>query len=306
MRRDELSGQWMASLMLAGVFMWTNAAEAGPITFNTALPVHANELILREQLIWLRATDDPSPMDRNLNVIAVPTVLVYGVHRRVALFGILPFLYKRMDVTTPSGERVRRSATGFGDLSTFVRVTALQIDRPRETIRLAPFAGLKMPTGATGIADDLGQLPPALQLGTGSWDPFGGLIFTWQKLRWELDLSGSYLVRTQANDFSAGDEARGDASFQYRVVPWGEVGPGVPSWLFAVLESNVVWQGHDEIAGVQNPDSGGLNWYLAPGLQWVTLRTVLEAAVQIPVLSRTNGQGLGQDFIARLSFRVNF
>jgi hypothetical protein len=28
--------------------------------------------------------------------------------------------------------------------------------------------------------------------------------------------------------------------------------------------------------------------------------------VQIPVLSRTNGQGLGQDFIARLSFRVNF
>jgi hypothetical protein len=201
---------------------------------------------------------------------------------------------------------VRRSASGFGDLSTFVRVTALQIDRPRETIRLAPFAGLKMPTGATGIADDLGQLPPALQLGTGSWDPFGGLIFTWQKLRWELDLSGSYLVRTKANDFNAGDEARGDASFQYRVVPWGEVGPGVPSWLFAVLESNVVWQGHDEIGGVENPDSGSLNWYLAPGLQWVTLRTVLEAAVQIPVLTKTNGQGLGQDFIARLSVRVNF
>jgi hypothetical protein len=33
---------------------------------------------------------------------------------------------------------------------------------------------------------------------------------------------------------------------------------------------------------------------------------VLEAAVQIPVLSRPNGQGLGRDFIARLSFRVNF
>jgi hypothetical protein len=73
-----------------------------------------------------------------------------------------------------------------------------------------------------------------------------------------------------------------------------------------VLETNVIWQGHDEIAGVDNPDSGGLNWYLAPGLQWVTLRTVLEAAVQIPVLTKTNGQGLGQDFIARVSFRVNF
>ncbi|MBW2402698.1 MAG: transporter [Deltaproteobacteria bacterium] len=302
----ELWRRGMASLVLASALIWTSGAEAGPITFNTALPVHANELILREQVIWLRATDDPSPMDRHLNVIAVPTVLVYGAHPRVALFGILPFLYKRMDVTIPSGDRVRRSASGFGDLSTFVRVTALQIDRLRETIRLAPFVGLKMPTGATGIADDLGQLPPALQLGSGSWDPFGGLIFTWQKLRWEFDLSGSYVVRTRANDFNAGDEARGDASFQYRVVPWGEVGPGVPSWLFAVLETNVIWQDHDEIAGVRNPNSGGVNWYLAPGLQWVTLRTVLEAAVQIPVLSRPNGQGLGRDFIARLSFRVNF
>ncbi len=306
MRGRESLGHWTTSLVLAGALIWTSRAEAGPITFNTALPVHANELILREQVIWLRASDDPTPMNRNLNVIAVPTVLVYGAHPRVALFGILPFLYKRLDVTMPSGERVRRSTSGFGDLSTFVRVTALQIDRPRETIRMAPFAGLKMPTGATGIADDFGRLPPALQLGSGSWDPFWGLIFTWQKLRWELDASGSYLVRTKANDFNSGDEARGDASFQYRVVPWGEVGPGVPSWLFAVLETNVVWQGRDEIAGGKNPDSGGLVWYLAPGLQWITLRTVLEAAVQIPVLTRTNGQGLGQDFIARVSFRANF
>ena len=306
MRGHELSGPWTAALVLAGALIWTTKAGAGPITFNNALPVHANELILREQVVWLRATDDPTPMNRSLNVIAVPTVLVYGAHPRVALFGVLPFLYKRLDVTTPSGERVRRSTSGFGDLSTFVRVTALQIDRPRETIRLAPLAGLKMPTGATGIADDLGRLPPALQLGTGSWDPLAGAIFTWQKLRWELDLAGTYLVRTKANGFNAGDEARGDASFQYRVVPWGEVGPGVPSWLFAVLESNVVWQGRDEIGGVANPDSGSLNWYLAPGLQWITLRTVLEAAVQIPVLTKTNGQGLGQDFIARLSVRVNF
>lgn len=306
MRGEIPSGRWTALVAFACTFLWTSGARAGPITFNTALPVHSDELILREQVIWMRATDDPSPMNRNLNVIAVPTVLVYGAHPRVALFGVVPFLYKRLALTTPTGERVTRSTSGFGDMSAFVRVTALQIDRPQETMRVAPFAGLKMPTGATGIADDLGQLPPALQLGSGSWDPFGGLIFTWQTLRWEFDVSGSYVVRTRGNDLNAGDEARGDASFQYRVVPWGQVGPGVPNWLFAALETNAVWQGHDEIAGVENPDSGAFNWYLAPGLQWVTLRTVLEAAVQIPVLKRTNGQGFGQDFIARLSFRVNF
>jgi hypothetical protein len=45
---------------------------------------------------------------------------------------------------------------------------------------------------------------------------------------------------------------------------------------------------------------------VAPGLQWVTLRTVLEAAVQIPVVQDLKGQALEQDSIARMSFRVNF
>jgi len=281
-------------------------ASAGPITFNTALPVHSDEVIVREQVIWLRATGDPSAMNRNLNVIAAPTVLVYGAHPRVTLFGVLPFLYKRMELTTPAGDRATRSTSGFGDMLAFVRATALQIDRPGETIRLAPFAGVKLPTGADDEADDLGRLPQPLQLGTGAWDPLGGLIFTWQTLDWELDASTSYQLRTEANDFDAGDEARGDLSFQYRVLPWGEIGPGVPNWLFAVLETNAVWRGKNQVAGMNDPNSGGFNWYVAPGLQWITLRTVLEAAVQIPVVQQTNGQGLEEDFIARLSFRVNF
>lgn len=280
-------------------------AAAGPITFNTALPVHADEVIVREQLIWMRATDDPGPMDRELNVLAVPSVLVYGMHPRVTLFGVLPFLYKDIAVNTPAG-RTHRSTSGFGDMTLFVRATPLAIDRPGETIRLAPFAGVKLPTGADDEADDIGRLPQPLQLGTGSWDPLGGLIFTWQTLRWELDISGGYTLRTEANDFDAGDEARGDASFQYRVVPWGSLGEGVPSYLFAVLESNVVWRDHDRIAGAEDPDSGGVRWYLAPGLQWVTSRTVVEAAVQIPVVQELNGQALREDFTARVSFRANF
>jgi hypothetical protein len=168
--RLELLGRWMASLVLAGILIWTSGAEAGPITFNTALPVHANELILREQVIWLRATDDPTP------------------------------------------------------------------DRPQETIRMAPFVGLKMPTGATGIADDLGQLPPALQLGSGSWDPFGGLIFTWQKLRWEFDASGSYLVRTRANDFNAG--MRREVTHRFNIV-WS---PGARSARVSQAGSSSCWK----------------------------------------------------------------
>jgi len=295
-----------AAVLAAGLIVVTAAtASAGPITFNTALPVHSDEVIVREQVIWMRAHDDPSPMNRELDVVAIPSVLVYGIHTRVTLFGILPFLYKRMEMDTPSG-RAERSTSGFGDMTALVRVTALAINRPGETLRLAPFVGLKLPTGADGEADSLGSFPQPFQLGTGSWDPVAGAIFTWQTLRWELDLSAGYQLRTEANDFDAGDELRGDASFQYRLVPWGELGSGVPSYLFAVLESNAVWRDQDRVAGMTNADSGGFTWYVAPGLQWITERTVLEAAVQVPVLRSGGGQALREDLVSRLIFRVNF
>jgi hypothetical protein len=294
-----------ATLAVVLAFAWPGSAAGGPITFNTALPVHVGELILRGQAIWLRATGDPAPLDRSLDVLAYPTVVVYGVDARVTLFGILPFLDKNLELTTPAG-RITRGTSGFGDLTTLVRVTARTINRPGETLRLAPLVGVKLPTGADDEADALGRLPQPLQLGSGSWDPLLGAVFTWQKLRWEMDVSGSYQLRTAANDFEAGDEARGEASFQYRVVPRGKLGSGVPSYLFAVLETNAVWRGRDRISGTPDPDSGGLRLYVAPGLQWITTRTVVEAAVQLPVVQRTNGQGLREDFAARLSVRVNF
>lgn len=280
-------------------------AHAGPITFNTALPVHEDEIILRQQVVWFRCHEDPTPLGREVNVVAAPSVLVYGAHPRVTVFGVLPFLYKRLELNGMDG-RVTRDTSGFGDMTGLLRVTAFKVDRPGETLRLAPFVGLEVPTGADDEADSLGRLPPTLQLGSGSWDPLGGAIFTWQTLQWELDVSASYQLRTEANDFDAGDEARGEASFQYRVLPWGDLDGGVPSFLYAVAETNVVWTDEHRIDGMDDPDSGGTIWYLAPGLQWVTRRTVLEAAVQVPVLQRLNGNALERQFIARVSFRANF
>jgi hypothetical protein len=296
-----LSRALLASILAA----WCAPATAGPITFNTALPVHVGEWIVRQETIWMKATDDPSPMDRNLNALVAPTVVVYGLNRRVALFAIEPFLSKQIEVSTPRG-RITRGTTGFGDLTAMARVTAVAIDRSGETIRLAPFAGLKLPTGRDDEADGFGRLPQPLQLGSGSWDPLVGTVFTWQTLRWELDASVSYQRRTEANAFRAGDEGRGEASFQYRLVPAGNLGEGVPSYLLAVFESTAVWRGRDRLAGVRDHDSGGFTWYVAPGLQWVTQRTVLEAAVQIPVVKITNGLGLREDFTGQLSLRVSF
>ncbi len=289
----------------AALLVLSSTAAAGPITSNTALPVHDGELIFRQQVIWLRSTGDPTPMSRDLDVLVAPTVLLYGVDARLMVMGVLPFMYKRIELTTPAG-RVARHTTGFGDLTTVVRYTALAIDKPGETFRIAPFAGLKLPTGAQNEGDALGRYPQPFQLGSGSWDPLGGAVFTWQTLRWELDVSGTYQLRTEANDFRAGDEARGDASFQWRLIPWGSLGAGVPSYLFGVLETAAAWNGKDKVAGVENPDSGGVTWYVTPGLQWISERSIVEGAVEIPVVRQTNGLALKNDFIAVLSFRQSF
>ncbi len=275
-------------------------SEAGPITFNSALPVATGEFILREQAVVLRSSDDPSPMDRDLRVLAVPSVLAYGVTRNLALFGTVPYLDKTLD----SGG-LERGDSGLGDAIFLTRYTVLSIDRLGDTRRLAPFVGLKLPTGDDNERDSLERLPQPLQLGSGSWDPIVGTSFSWQTFDWEFDSAVQYRFNTEANSFEFGDQARLDLSLQYRLWP-RELGAGVPAFVYGVLESNLIYAGRNEEGGVSNPDSGGTTWFLAPGLQYVTRRVVLEALVQIPAVQDLNGLALKNDYIVSAGFRVNF
>ena len=80
----------------------------------------------------------------------------------------------------------------------------------------------------------------------------------------------------------------------------------MPSFLYGVLESNVIWQDRNRLNGLEDADSGGITWFLAPGIQYVSTRLVIEAAVQIPVVQNLNSTALENDFITTLSARVNF
>ena len=293
-----------ASLVVLVASTMAHAALAAPITFSTALPVPKGEGIVRIQSRYLRSTDDPSSLDRELDVFAFPVVGVYGATRKLALFAIVPILDKNLDVTTPLGRRTR-SVSGLGDVTLLGRYTAYQRDVKGKTFRLAPFVGVEAPTGEDGERDALGELPRPLQLGSGSWDFTFGTVATRQTLAWQVDAAVSYKVNTEAEDFEFGDLARFDLSYQRRLWP-RELGEGVPAFLYGVLESNLVWSDPNATAGQTDPDSGGVAWYLAPGVQYVTRRFVVEGAIQIPVVQDLNGQALENDFIGTLSVRVNF
>ncbi len=291
-------------LAFAAGFGVVSTTTAAPQTFNTALPVAEDEFVFREQFVYRKATDDPSPADRELQVLGGASVLGYGVTGDLAVFGVLPYLDKELDVTTPGG-RVTRNTSGIADARLFGRYTVYKDNAPGRTFRIAPFLGVEMPTGDDNDRDNLGRLPAPLQLGSGSWDGFGGIMLTYQTLDFQIDAQASYTLNTEANNFEFGDEARLDTSLQYRVWPQ-ELDAGAPGFLYAVLEGNFLFTDNNEMNGVKDPNSGGTSFFLSPGLQYVTKRWIIEGIVQLPVSQDLNGLALEDDFIVRAGFRINF
>ena len=296
----------LACLCLACILAtsWAAAARAAPESFNTALPVAEGEFVFREQFILDQSGDDPSGADRDRTAWALVSVLGYGANSDLALFGVVPYVDRSLDITQGSARRTR-STSGLGDISVFGRYTVFRRDRPGRTLRIAPFVGLKLPTGEDDESDGLGRLPQSVQPGSGSWDAFGGVVVTYQTLAFQIDAQASYKANTEANDFEFGDVARLDGSLQYRVWP-RELGAGVPGFLYGVLELNLIHQDKNRIGGSDDPNSGGLSLFILPGLQYVTKRWIIEAGLQIPVLQDLNGTGLEKDYILRAGFRLNF
>ncbi len=283
---------------------WTGTTLAAPVTFNTALPVGKGEFVFREQFVFARASEASGSATQDRDVFAALSVLGYGGNGDLALFGVLPYLDKQLEVSA-NGQRISRESSGFGDLTLFGRYTVFRDDVPGRTFHIAPFVGLKIPTGEDDERDQLGRLPQPLQLGSGSWDPFIGIVGTYQTLDFEVDAQLSFQANTEANDFEFGDVARLDGSLQYRLWP-RNLGEGVPSFLYAVLEANLIYQDRNRINGIEDPDSGGTLLFLTPGLQYVTRRWIAEGVVQLPAMQNLNGTALEDDYIVRAGFRVNF
>ena len=279
-------------------------AHAAPITTNTALPVAKGEYVFREQWVLDQSGKDPSGANRDHQVVLSASVLGYGITADWALFGILPLALKRLDLNL-GGTRVRRDTAGLGDARLFTRYTIFKSNMPGQTFRIAPFVGAELPTGANTRRDAVGRLPPSVQPGSGSWDPFGGLVVTYQTRAFEIDVQASYQANTEADGFEFGDVARLDGSLQYRLWP-RELTDMTNSYLYGVLEANLIHADKNRKGGLSDPNSGGTTLWGLVGLQYVTSRTIVEAGVQFPLVQELNGTVLERDYILRTGFRVNF
>ena len=283
----------------------SSSVWSAPVTFNTALPVGGGEFVARGLVLVNESGKDPSDADRDRRATSFVSVLGYGVTNKFALFGVVPYVDKDLDVTV-GGNRINRSDSGFGDVSVFGRYTVLQHDQLGSTFRIAPFVGVKVPTGDNKERDRHGRLPPSVQSGTGAWDIFGGVVGTYQTLDFQTDGQMSYRINNEANNFEPGDVFRLDGSLQYRLLPRTLVKKGVPDFLYGVLEINIIHRDKNRVNGNSDDNSGGTTVFLSPGLQYVTKRLIVEGVMQLPVIQDLNGNALENDYVVRAGVRFNF
>lgn len=296
--------QWQGVVLLALVLTAPRWLAAAPISFNSALPVSADEFVWRQQVRSLHADDDGRGSERSLRAISAISVLGYGASPKLALFAVLPYTDKSLTMAAIGG-RIRRDSRGVGDATAFARYTFWQRDATAQTFRLAGFGGVTATTGADDATDRYGRLPPQLQDGSGAWNRLGGLVASYQTLDFEIDGQLGIRDNRTANAFQAGDETRLDLSSQVRLWPRQMAG-GVPGLLYGVLELNGLHRGKDRRAGQRDNDTGGDSVWLSPGLQYITRRWVLEALVQIPVSQRLHGTALRSDASVTAGVRFVF
>lgn len=163
----------------------------------------------------------------------------------------------------------------------------------------AVLLGVKTPTGKTDARGDTGErFELELQPGSGSWDPFAGLAFTWLRGRASYDVSTVYRLSTEGKqDTTLGDVVAFDAALAFRLLPraghehdHGAAEPHGHAALDLLLEINGEWRGEDETAGVDNPNSGGRVIFLSPGVRYAFAGGwIASLSVGVPVVTDLNG-----------------
>ena len=279
--------QGVVTLFLALCFAGS-VSSAAPIATNTALPLSTDEFIIRQQFVMSHSSDRFESTRRSVNRFESRTVLGYGLTSKLAFFGVLPLV----DVNTELGG-VSTSEFGLGDAALFARYEVFRSDQAGRTIRIAPYAGVRLPTGREG------------KTGDGSVDVFGGLIATIASTQWVLDSQLRFDQNRESDGFERGDSASFETSFQYRLSP-GNVTQETNAFVFGVLELSANRNERNRLGGVVDLDSGGFQLYLTPGIQYLTRRWIADFGVKLPIVNDLNGTALEPDFTILVSIRANF
>ncbi len=143
---------------------------------------------------------------------------------------------------------------------------------------------------------DKNKLPT---INKGATDSILGLTYGYESRKWYRWASSRY----RFNGTNAAGVVRGDKILLDFVA-------GIRPTATDYLKPDTVWllELNGEIgqrakqSGVELSNSGGIEWFISPGLIWTLRNFAIKAGVQIPVYQNLNGNQAASDYRAKMSF----
>lgn len=212
----------------------------------------------------------------------------YGVIDRLDVRVQIPLLF--MDIKDNTGTSLA-DPNGIGDLALLVRY---QLLNPKDGV---PFymsfgLGFAAPTGETD----------ANGAGTGAWDAYSELTFTYIWTRQRLDAEFFFGIRGEGEiggkDTKKGNFFKGMFYYGYALNHYFDVG----------LDGIVTWIARDRVDGVNNENSGGTAVYLGPSIhvKWLNHKTFLHFSTPLCLYRDVNGSQLTSDWFFNFFFKCKF
>lgn len=182
--------------------------------------------------------------------------------------------------TDHAGRLHAADSDGLGDIEAWAQVSLLE-----GPFRIGLRAGVEFPTGDTNDRMADGEyIAPNHQAGSGSWDFLAGVSAGYAGEAWSVQASLTGRVNTRGvRDYEVGDSVTLSAGGGFRVL--GDPGS---FGLSVTADAWGEWQGRNRQDGRGNPDSGGFQWYVSPGIRVNAGPVIVQLAVPIQLYNGVN------------------
>jgi len=263
--------------MFAGVILLVvESANAGGISVDAGLTPAEDRWIFRTQMRYMQRKNDPTLMDREMEMYAVPVVLAYGLHPELTL--MVKQVTKSRKMTIAGS--VSRD-TGLDDLYILGKYKLYRRNTREYTLGIAPTLALELPTGDDDFTSD-------------TWDLEPGLFASWRSGPWASDFSMAYKWNGFADDGRSGLNPGDELSVDLALARQFSIGGSSDASIAPVLEFSYRHVSPDDLSGHDVSNTGESLFFISPGVKFTKLSFILEALVQIPTWQDQKGSQLEQ------------
>jgi hypothetical protein len=257
--------------ILAGLALAAPDALAAGISVDAGVTPAEDRWIFRTMVRGMQRDDDPSGMDRKIDMLVWNNVLAYGLKSNLTLIVKQPVQRRKISM---AGSSIRD--TGAGDLELLAKYRLLRRNTRDTTFGLATTLQLSAPTGAEPFTSE-------------TWDIQPGVYGSFRRGLWATDFSTAYRLSGFAGERDDGREIGDRLELDWAAARQFLMGGAADTTLAPVLEMSYRDAASDRLFGQPFPNSGEEVLYVSPGVKYTRSSLILEALVQVPVWQDQNG-----------------